>query len=290
MGKKRSAIIGSPEELDLKAKHAVKLEQKKLREGRPALAGKTAKVPGLGGGQRVADSTEESLREYAEIQKRQAAVSPSSPTSPTEVPGTKAAKAPRIRSQAYTAAKSQVDPVKLYPTSEAIELLRKVSYSKTNDTVELHLVLKNRPASDPKVSLPHSTGKSRKIAVFSDAVLKQIDSGKIDFDVLVASPADMPKLVKYAKVLGPRGLMPNPKSGTISDKPQDAASKLAADTLTTLKIDKSAPVIHTTVGKLSLKDNQLSENISAILAIAAPTGLRKVVLKSTMSPAIKLVV
>jgi large subunit ribosomal protein L1 len=283
MGKKRAAIIGSPDEDLLKAKHAVKLEQKKLREGRTGTQVKTAKAPGLAGGQRVSDSTQESLREYEELQKRQAAL-----TSSSSNPALAKTVAPKIRSKAYVSAKAQVDSTKVYPLSQAIELLRKVSYSKSNDTVELHLILKNKPSSELKVILPTPIGSPRKVAVFSDSVMAQIEAGKLDFDLLVASPSDMPKLVKFAKTLGPKGLMPNPKNGTVSSDPQAAAKKLAADVSSTLKLDKSGPVIHTSVGKLSFKDQQLSANIATILQATASSGFKKIVLKSSMSPAIRL--
>ena len=270
MGKKRSVIIGSPEEGQLKAKKAVKLKQKKLRGGL------------------VVDKTGQPLKAATTT----AESTPPTPSQPR--PAAKSVKPPKARSRVYRLAKSQVDSAKLYNISEAFDLLRKISYSKLNDTVELHLGLKAKPASELKVTLPHTAGKAKKITVVSDAVLKQIETGHLDFDILVASPADMPKLVKFAKVLGPKGLMPNPKSGTISDDPAAAAKKLATDTSTTLKLDKSqstsrqAAVIHTTVGKLSLTDHQLTANVAAIIAATSQTGLVKAILKSTMSPAIKL--
>jgi len=267
MGKKRAVILGSPEEDQLKAKKAVKLEQKKLRTGTS-----------------VAKSAEPVSHPERPV------VSPA--VAPLDQPAAAVSspKVARTRSSTYLAARSQVDSARLYPLSDAIELLRKVSYSKNNDTVELHLQLRAKPSSDLKVSLPHAQGQTKKVVIVSDSLLKQLESGKIDFDLLVAAPGDMPKLVKYAKVLGPRGLMPNPKTGTISDDPTASAKKLATDTSRTLKLDKSGPVVHTTVGKLSQSDSHLSANISAVLSAASPTGLTKAVLKSTMSPAIRLVI
>lgn len=253
MGKKRVSVLGSEAESEIKAKRTVQREQKKIREG-----GKVV-IPPVG-------------------------VVPES----TETPKTPSSKKVKVRSKNYVASKTQVDSQKLYSLADAIKLLRNISYSKVNDTVELHLNLKEKGISKD-LSLPHSTGKTRKIAVCSDAILSQIESGKIDFDVLLAAPADMAKLVKYAKVLGPRGLMPNPKSGTVVDNPQATAKKMTAENSVTLKTEKDAPLIHTTVGKLTASDPQLIANVQAILAALSPKVI-KAVLKSTMSPAIKIVI
>lgn len=281
MGKKRSVIIGSVDESDDKAKRSRQLEQKKLREG------KSAKAPGMGGGQRVVDTTTESLAEYDQLQAKLAAVS--TPESEKSPEAKKTAKKTRRRSKSYQAAKSAVPVDHFFSLSEGIELLRKVSLSKFDPTVELHLVLKRIPDSKLSVALPHAFGKAKIIAIADDATISKIEAGHIDFDVLVASPAQMGKLVKFAKVLGPRGLMPNPKSGTVNADPDSAAKKLSADTSVVLKPDKGSPVIHTVVGKLSFKDKQLSDNITALLSVVSPIGIKKIVLKSTMSPAIKLV-
>ena len=270
------AILGSETEEASKQKAAVKREQKKLR------GGKTAKAPGLAGGQRVVDTTAESLAEYDQIQAKikEAAVEPGTPTK---------AKPVRVRSQTYQGAKAKVDSEHKYPLPDAIKLLRDISYSKANNTVELHITL-TEPVGPKDVDLPYSTGRARRIAMADVDTLAKIAAGKIDFDVLLASPADMPSLVKYAKVLGPKGLMPNPKNGTVVDDPEAAAKKLASSNTISLKTEKDTPVIHTVAGKLSMADDQLGQNIAAILA-SLPTGkIAKVVLKSTMSPAIKLVV
>jgi len=261
MGKKRVSVLGTETEEAAKAKHARQLEQKKLRQGK---------------GQRVVDTTEESLRELEIVEQKTVAPPIASKKTPTS----------HARSKPYLAAKAKVDSEKTYSLSEALKLLRDTSLTKFDPSVELHINLKESPTSLITVTLPHSTGKSKKIVVFTDSLLPQIESGKADFDVLLATPADMPKLVKLAKTLGPKGLMPNPKTGTIVDNPAETAKKLAAQNTLALKPEKSAPVIHTTVGKLSFSDSDLSDNISAILSSLVHT--QKVVLKSTMSPAIKL--
>ncbi|MEK9200852.1 MAG: hypothetical protein AAB909_02685 [Patescibacteria group bacterium] len=265
MGKKRAAIIGSSDEENLKAKKAVKREQKKLREGDVV--------------EKPVEASAEPTAETVILSETKDPVSPK-----------KQLKESQPRSKPYQAAKAKIDSERTYSLSDALPLLRSVGLTKFDPTVELHIVMKSAPSNKLVVSLPHMEVKERKIAIATDDVIKQIEAGKIDFEVLIATPSQMGKLVKFAKILGPRGLMPNPKSGTVTDKPEEAAKKLAADTSVTLKLDKGGPIFHTTVGKLSLEDKKLSENIMAVLSPINASNLHKVVLKSTMSPAIKIVI
>lgn len=271
------AVLGSENEEQVKAQSAVKREQKKLREG------KTAKAPGLGGGQRVVDTAEESLRELEVIEAKQEAEGPASGEGETKTK----AKPVRVRSKTYQAAKAKVNPETTYSISDGLKLLRDVSYSKANGTVELHVTLKEKGFSK-EVDLPFATGKVRKVAIVDDATLKDIEAGKVNFDVLIASPSDMPKLVKLAKILGPKGLMPNPKNGTLVENPATAAKKLSGSNLISVRTEKEAPIVHTVAGKLSMADDQLTKNIQAIMAVLPQGKTTKIVLKSTMSPAIKL--
>ena len=274
MGKKRVSVLGSAEEEALKKEKLVKLEQKKLREG------KSAKAPGLKGGQRVVDTSAESLAELELIQSKNDIPS-------AEPEKAKSKKAVHIRSSAYKTAKAKINAEKTYSLSDALNLLRQTSLTKFDPTVELHITLKGSTFSQT-VELPYTTGKNRRIAVADDATIAKIESGKIDFDVLLASPAQMPKVIKLAKVLGPKGLLPNPKTGTVVPDPEAAAKSMSGSISVSLKTEKSAPLIHTIVGKLSQKDTELTKNIETILKALPANNLRKVVLKSTMSPAIKL--
>lgn len=250
MGKKRMAVLGSENEEQVKAKSVVKREQKKLR------GGKTVKT----------ETTQEVI-----------------------VPEVTAAapklKKIKVRSKNYQAAKTKVNPETKYSLSDAIKLLRDISYSKTNDTVELHITLVEK-GFNKNVELPHSTGRTRQVAIADETTITKIAAGKIDFDVLLASPSDMPKLVKFAKVLGPKGLMPNPKNGTVVDNPLSSKSKFESATSVELKPDKDGLAMHLVVGKLSMNNELLTQNILAVLRHLPLTS--KVVLKSTMSPAIKL--
>ncbi len=255
MGKKRATIIGSENEDLERSKKAVKLEQKKLRTGKSVAIHESTPTPTV-----VAE--------------------------PTVTPVSK--KPEHHRSKAYSTAKTQVDPSKTYSYPEAIKLLRSISLTKFDPSVELHVTLKTIPETKLTVNLPHAVGSAKKVSIATDEVIAQIETGKIDFDILVASPTQMAKLVKFAKVLGPKGLMPNPKNGTVSDNPESAAKRLASDQSTALKVDKAASAVHIKIGKLTFTDSQLSENVSAVLAMLTKSSPKKVVLKSTMSPAIKV--
>ncbi|MDP2934055.1 MAG: ribosomal L1 domain-containing protein, partial [bacterium] len=117
--------------------------------------------------------------------------------------------------------------------------------------------------------------------------LKNIEEGKIDFAVLLASPAVIPSLAKFAKILGPRGLMPNPKAGTICPDPEKEAEKFSAGQITLKPVSESL-VIQTIVGKLSSPAKEIEENIAAIFTALGPAKVSSAFLKSTMSPAVRL--
>jgi large subunit ribosomal protein L1 len=191
----------------------------------------------------------------------------------------------RVRSKKYASAKSRLDKTQKYELSKAIELVKDLSYSKFDGTVEAHLVVREAGIS-ASVSFPHSTGKSIKVAIFSDAVIKDIEAGNTDFDVLIATPSDMPKLTKFARVLGPKGLMPNPKSGTLTTNPEAKKKELEAGKVT-LKTERKAPLMHLGVGKVSMKTEDLAENIQALLN-AVGTRVQKLSISATMSPGVKV--
>ncbi len=174
----------------------------------------------------------------------------------------------------------------LYPTDKAIETLKKFKVGKFDETVELHVNVKEKGVSG-QVVLPHGTGKTLRIVVADEAILAEVEKGKINFDVLVATPSMMPQLAKVARVLGPRGLMPNPKNGTITDKPEEAIKKLSAGQVS-FKTESAAPIIHVSIGKLSFEDKKLNDNMKAMLTAIGEANIKSAILKSTMSPAIRL--
>jgi large subunit ribosomal protein L1 len=117
--------------------------------------------------------------------------------------------------------------------------------------------------------------------------VKKIETGTIDFDVLLATPDAMPKLARVARILGPRGLMPNPKSGTVTTKPEEVAKKFQGGQIN-FKTEAKFPILHMIVGKLSFGEAKLSENIKTAIAAVETRNIRNVTIKSTMSPGMKL--
>lgn len=218
-----------------------------------------------------------------------------------------------------TEALNTVDKTKTYHPQEAISLAREVSYAAFDETVELHLRMGVDPRhADQQVRgvalLPNGLGRQVRILVFTqgeadktardagadhvgaDELVKKIEDGWLDFDVAIATPDMMPKIGKLGKILGRRGLMPNPKSGTVAqaaDLPQVIAE--ARKGRVEFKLDKTA-IIHTPVGKLSFDDEKLLENVAAVvdaIVKAKPSGakgqfVRSITLTTSMGPGIRL--
>lgn len=192
----------------------------------------------------------------------------------------------KVRSVAYKTKIMEIEENKTYPLTDGIELLRKVKIAKFDETVELHINTTEAGISGT-VKLPHGTGKEIKVVIADDAVIAEVEKGKINFDILIAAPDMMPKLARVARVLGPKGLMPNPKNGTISADPQEAAKKFQGGQIG-FKTESKLPIIHLSVGKTSFEDKQLEENIKTIITAVKKDRIRNITLKSTMSPGIKI--
>ncbi|MCL6096319.1 MAG: 50S ribosomal protein L1 [Patescibacteria group bacterium] len=191
-----------------------------------------------------------------------------------------------FHSNHYSSLLVKVDRSKTYPLSEALGLLLQLQRNKFDETVELHINTLTGGISG-NVTLPHGTGKKTKVAVVTDALIAEIEKGIINFDVLVAVPQMMAKLAKVAKVLGPRGLMPNPKTGTITDKPEELVKKYEGGQIN-FKTEGKAPILHLTVGKMSFGAKKLEENIESLLKAVKKSNIVNITLKSTMSPGIKI--
>lgn len=203
----------------------------------------------------------------------------------THSPRLKYPRALHGRSKKYNLKKMRVAD-KHYELEEALKLLRKISYSK-HKTIELHLNTKS-DAVRGELSLPHSIGKDIKVAIFDDKLETEIKAGKINFDVLLARPTDMGKIAPLARILGPKGLMPNPKTGTITDKPEQRAKTLTAGATLAYKTEPKAKVIHLTAGNLNQENTAILDNLSAIITGIGINKMTAAYLKSTMSPAIRL--
>lgn len=223
------------------------------------------------------------------------------------------------RGKKYLEALDKVDRTKTYHPQEAINLAKQVSYAGFDETVELHLRMGVDPRhADQQVRgvalLPNGLGKAVRVLVFTqgeaektardagadyvggDELIKRIEDGWLEFDVTIATPDMMPKIGKLGKVLGRRGLMPNPKSGTVAqpaDLPQVIAD--ARKGRVEFKLDKTA-IIHTPVGKISFDDEKLLQNLAAVVDAvvkAKPSGakgqfIRSASLTTSMGPGIRL--
>lgn len=205
---------------------------------------------------------------------------------------------------------------KIYTLEEAVSKVKTGKSGNFDATVELHINLDlDVTKSDQMVrfstTLPHGTGKTKKVAVLASTKisnadlqlteedLDKIEKGqirpKVDFDVFVAETRFMPKIAKVAKILGPAGVMPNPKTGTVSDDVQKAVEQIKKGKVE-VKTEKDLPIIHTIAGKVSFEEKQLIENIKEIIntlkqskpAKAKPEWLKNIYISSTMGPSYKV--
>lgn len=200
----------------------------------------------------------------------------------------------QTRSSNYNAIAQKIDKNKKYLLTEALNILPNLKGAKFDETVELHINATVQNISG-NFTLPHGTGKKIKIEIINlaqdakhvEETIKKIEAGNIDFDILIATPDSMSKLAKVARILGPRGLMPNPKNGTITPKPQEVAKKFQGGQIN-FKTESKFPILHLTVGKISFGEKKLSENIQSALSAIQTKNIKNITLKSTMSPGIKL--
>jgi large subunit ribosomal protein L1 len=207
---------------------------------------------------------------------------------------------------------NRMTDIQTYTIEEAIKKVKETSKVKFDPTVELHINLDLDKKGDQNVrfilNLPHGTGKTPKVAVLAskkiagaDLELNEDDIEKIekgtlkpktDFDVLVAEPRFMPKIAKAAKILGPAGAMPNPKTGTVTEDVEKAVEQIKKGKVE-IRTEPNAPVIHTILGKLSFENKALEENYQEVINAvksnkpqkAKPEWIRSVYVTSTMGPA-----
>lgn len=197
------------------------------------------------------------------------------------------AKKSRIRSSRYAAVRAQVDKTKAYDAFAAVELLKKLSYSKFAGTVTVDIILKEEGVN-ATLTFPHSTGRSITVVIVNESVLSDIEAGNLNFDVLITEPRFMGQLAKFAKVLGPKGLMPNPKNGTVTSNPELKKKELEGGKIT-VKSEKKAPLMHISIGKTDMDTKALLENLQTLLN-ALKGKMVKVTLSATMSPSIRVAV
>lgn len=263
---------------------AIDLAQKgKVKKKKPRKVVKTGKEHG-----RLSDMGAVTLAETEEIKKKKKEEEKELEKKvKTEVKKkTKSKKKTKLRSKRYQALKIKFDRNKFYPSEEAIELLINLANSKIDETVEIHLSTQVDKLTG-RVNLPHGTGKKQIVAIADDKLIDKVSKGKIDFDVLIASPKMMPKIAQIAKILGPRGLMPNPKADTISEKPAELKKQLEKGEIR-FKTETKAPLLHLTIGKISFGKEKLGQNLEALIKAVAGKNIKKATLTSTHSPGVKL--
>ena len=218
-------------------------------------------------------------------------------------------------SKRYTSLLKLIDKSKTYSIEEAVELIKKTANTKFDSSIEAHINLridsgKQEQQIRTTITLPKGTGKKIKVLVFGakdvkaikdagalvgdEETLTEIEKGKINFDKVVATPEWMPKLAKVAKILGPKGLMPNPKSGTVSPTPEKVVEGLSGGMIE-IKTENS-PIVHATIGKAKFSNKDLEENVKSLIESvksAKPAEVKKeliasVFLTSSMGPSVKL--
>jgi large subunit ribosomal protein L1 len=213
------------------------------------------------------------------------------------------------------AVEGKVDPDKLYVIKDAMTLVKEVNTAKFNASVDIHVRLGVDPRKADQalrgtVSLPHGTGKTKKVLVFCtpekadeaiaagadfvglEEYIQKVSDGWMEADVIVATPNVMAQLGKVARILGPRGLMPNPKTGTVTNDITTAINELKKGKIA-FRVDKFG-IVHASIGRVSFSTEQLSENAQELVATlvkmkpssAKGTYMRTISIASTMSPGI----
>jgi large subunit ribosomal protein L1 len=195
----------------------------------------------------------------------------------------------RHRSKKYAAVRAQVDKTRTYDAFSAVELVKRLSYSSFPGTITADVVLREKEIGTAvDLSFPHTTGQSVRVAIASDEVLAAIEGGTIDFDILLSTPQYMPKLAKLASTLGPKGLMPNPKTGTLTENPERKKAELEAGKMT-IRTERKAPLMHIVVGNTKMDSKDLVENVQTLFD-TLKNRMVKATLNATMSPGVKVAV
>lgn len=203
---------------------------------------------------------------------------------------TKVGKA-KVRSKKYQEASNLIDHHKIYDIREGIELIKKTSLTKFDGNVEVHIRLLSK-TGEPEtfrntLKYPHPTGKKISVVILDEKVIEKIEKlGKTDFDIALATPALMPKVAKLAKILGPKGKMPSPKSGTVTQDPEKTKKELESG-FVEIKTD-TYRIIHQVIGKVSAEPKVLEENFKALLEVLPTEKITSAHICATMGPSVKV--
>ena len=282
MGKVRVAKLGDEAQEKKLAKRAQARRQTKKS--------KKEHVEGVGlkGGERV--SVVEGTQIKDEYKKLVEEVEEG--VAPGEKKPSKKSRKVKVRSKRYQELAKLVDKTKQYSLSDALKLVKQTSMTKFDGTVEIHINLNPLSLGEKKemrgsANLPHGTGKQVRVVIADDAIVAQVETGKIEFDILVAHPSMMPKLAKIARILGPKGLMPNPKTGTVTPDPEKRAKELSHGQVN-FKTEPDQPIIHMSIGKVSFEEKKLADNVNAVLDAIGRGKIARVTLSPTMGPGVKI--
>lgn len=312
MGKRRTVIVGSEEELGApipmhhgkpkpKKEKKKKKEEKEVRELKEVKKVEEVKEVEEAGEEKILEEVKEKkeIKEIKEKEKEKPAI----------------LKKIKKRSKRYLELAKLIEKGKEYELPEALFLIKKISNSRFDETCEIHINLAYNPKKPDQivkgtVTLPYSSGKRKKIIVFgkgekelkeagadlvgTDELIKKVEKGFSDFDVAIATPDMMEKIAPLGKILGPKGLMPSPKRGTVTDNPAKAIKEIKSGKIE-FKMDKDGN-IHQAIGKTSFDIPKLEKNIKIFLGAvleARPSSLKgtyikSITLTSSMGPGIKL--
>lgn len=226
------------------------------------------------------------------IQKPGKATRPSSGRKP------RSEQSSRVRSKKYQEVAKDLDRSITYPLTDAIDKVKSLSYAKFNGTLEAHINTAQTGVRG-SVLLPFATGRKLRILAFGsvapeiagvifgdDSTISEIEKGQVNFDLILTTPDWMVKLAKLARILGPKGLMPNPKNGTITTDIKKAIENFKAQT--EYKTETKVPVIHLGLGKLNQPTEELEANVKACIQSIGKSRIKQVKLAPTMGPSVKL--
>jgi len=263
MGKTKIAILnpegGEPQKTE-------KVQKKQAKKS--AKEAKGIRVPGLKGGERVVAIESEVVEE----------------TPKKEVKAQKI-KVAKKRGRRYLAAKTKIEQGKSYPLEEAVRLVKEISISRFDSKIDAHAILEKEGQFE--IEFPNPFLADKKIEIASQSTIEKLEKGIIDFDILLSTADFMPKLAPFAKILGPKGLLPNPKNGTIISNPQKDIQRFK-NSLFRIKTEKNRPILHISVGKSSFSEDKILGNVKALVASVGEKNIKKFYLAPTMGPSIQV--
>lgn len=279
MGKTKTVIIGeTPEEKVIEPKKETHKEKyEKLQKAKKVVEESRVET---------SDSEKSELPEDSKTEKEEIAKSEEVIKKPSKSVSKKRARF--SRGKKYIKNKGLITK-KLYSVEDAIELVKKTSYAKFDATVEIHITTVAKKGQDPLrglIKLPSGAVKAKKVEIASEELIEKIKKGIIEFDILLAKPEMMANLAKVAKILGPKGLMPNPKSGTVTEDAELTKKELSAG-----KVEYKSDAqnnIHLAVGKVSWENEKIQTNIDTLIKGLPDNRIAKIYLSTTMGPSVRV--